>query len=139
MRTLIFLSVAIVATGCSDTGRTSNDQADLDNVAVCFHKAVTVLQAEPETPNDLASFMHKAKSAVTQSGGVPANANFTAIRWNTSRTSLVTTAGNPIRCRVVEQTHDNYTSEGSSWFTEYEFYVPGTNHRSQTTIELAMP
>jgi len=138
MRTLIILLIAIVAAGCSDSSRARNYQADLDNVALCFHEAVTVLQAEPETPDDLAMFMQKAKAAVAQSGGSPTDANFLVLRWNASGTSLVTSSGQPIHCRVAGQTHDNYGPEGSAWFTDYEFYVTGTEYRSKTTIELAI-
>lgn len=139
MRTLfIVLLTAILITGCSDSSRVRGDQADLDNVALCFYGAVAVLQAEPESPDDLAVFIQHAKSVIAPSDGSSTDADFGALRWNASGTSLMTSSGQPIRCRVVGQAHANYGPEGSAWFTDYEFYVPGADYRSRTTIELAM-
>ena len=92
MRTQSVLLIAIVAAGCSDSSQERNCQADLDNVALCFHEAVTVLQAEPETPDELAIFMQTAKAAVAQTNGPQSDADFSALRWNASGTSLVTTS-----------------------------------------------
>ena len=97
-----------------------------------------MLQAEPETTNHLALFMKEAKTALDESGRGPTRANFDALRWNSDGTGLITTSGEPIRCRVVKRTHDNYGSHGSAWFTEYEFYIPDSEHSSRTTIELTM-
>lgn len=115
-----------------------NQHAELENVARCFHEAVTVLQAEPDTPDHLAMFMKEAKAAVDESGRGPTRANFDALRWNSDSTWLITTSGERIRCRVVKQIHDNYGSRGTAWFTEYEFYIPDSEHSSRTTIELRM-
>lgn len=115
-----------------------NHQADLDNVAVCFHEAVTVLQAEPENPEDIAIFMKDAKAAVDKSGRDSSDADFDALRWNSDGTSLITTSGERIRCRVAKQSHDNYGPQGTEWITEYEFYVPNSDHTSRTTIQLTM-
>jgi hypothetical protein len=115
-----------------------DDQADLDNAAFCFHEAVTVLQAEPDTPKDIATFMKNAKTAVENSERDAGDADFNALRWNSEGTSLITTSGKPIRSRVAKQTHDNYGPQGSDWVTEYEFYVPDSEHISRTAIQLAM-
>jgi hypothetical protein len=115
-----------------------NDQADLDNLALCFHQAVTVLQAEPDTPKDIATFLKDAKEVVGKSQRDSRDADFTALRWNSDGTSLITRSGKPIRSRVAKQTHDNYGSQGSEWLTEYEFYAPDSTHTSRTTIQLAM-
>ena len=115
------------------------DQADLDNIALCFHEAVTVLQAEPDRPEDLAVFMKNAKAAVDESERDSGDADFNALRWNPDGTSLITKSGKLIRSRVTKQTHDNYGPQGSEWLTEYEFYVPDSAHISRTTIQLAMP
>ena len=138
MRTLITCFLALVLTGCSAVDRTGNNQADLDNVASCFHEAVTVLQAEPETAEDLAEFMQRGTAAVAASDRPPTAADFTALRWDKAGKSLVTASGHPIRCRVTEQSHDNYGPEGTAWVMQYEFFVPGTDCTSRTTIELRM-
>ena len=140
---LIILQVA----GCGDLQPSipppqeaaRNQQAELDNVALCFHEAVTVLQTQPETPAHLAQFLKEAEAVVYQSGRGPTRANFKALRWNSDGTRLITTSGERIRCRVVKQLHDNSGSHGSAWFTEYEFYIPDSEHSSRTTIELRVP
>jgi hypothetical protein len=113
------------------------DQADLDNVALCFHEAVTVLQTEPDAPAELAVFMKKAKAAVDQSKRDVGDAEFHALSWNPDGTSLITQSGKQIRSRVANQTHNNYGPQGFEWLTEYEFYIPDTNRTSRTTIQLA--
>jgi len=115
-----------------------NDQADVDNVALCFHKAVTVLQAEPDTPKDIATFMKDAKAVVNKFARDSGDANFNALRWNSDGTSLITRSGKPIRSRVAKEGHDNYGPQGSEWLIEYEFFVPDSDHTSRTTIQLAM-
>ena len=118
--------------------RGPNVHAELENVAACFHSAVSILQAEPATPVEVGAFMHKAKSAVVASRRPSTDANFGALHWNATRTSLVTTVGQPIHCRVLGESHDNYGPQGAAWFTEYEFYVPGTDYRSRITIQLTV-
>jgi len=85
-----------------------NDQADVDNVALCFHKAVTVLQAEPDKPKDIATFMKDAKAVVNKFARDSGDADFNALRWNSDGTSLITRSGKPIRSRVAQRGHDNY-------------------------------
>jgi hypothetical protein len=140
----------LLAAGCGtqktsapslDTANTmpaANHQPVLDNVAVCFHEAVTVLQAEPKELEDIAIFMKDAQAAVKKLGRDSREADFDALRWNSDGTSLITASGERIRCRLVEQSHDNFGPQGSEWISEYEFYVPRSNQTSRTSIQLTM-
>lgn len=139
MRSLVMLLIASATLGCSASLPAPEHQAELDNVARCFHEAVAVLQTEPETPDQLSMFMKQARAAVIESRRRSTDANFGVLRWNASGTSLVTSSGEAIRCRVASRTHENYGSDGSAWLAEYEFFVPDTDYRSRTTIQLTMP
>jgi hypothetical protein len=140
--------VLLLSAGCGDSQSSSppqtvsqsaaTDQADVENLARCFHEAVTVLQAEPESPGELAVFMKNAKAAVDRSGSESGDADFNALLWTPDGTSLMTQSGKLIRSRVANQSHENYGSQGSEWLTEYEFYVGDTDCTSRTTIQLAM-
>lgn len=139
MRAIGTFLLVLLVPGCAESVPARDQQADLDNVALCFHEAVTVLQAEPETPDHLATFMRNAKAAVDTSSRDSTGADFDALRWSSDGSSLITTSGEPIRCRLAQRTHDYHGPDGSDWFMEYEFYVPDSDYISRTTIQLSMP
>ena len=95
-----------------------------------------MLQAKPQTPEELAEFMRRAQEAVAEGERAASGDDFDALRWSDNGAELVTTAGQRIRCRVTAETHDNYGPDGTAFVTEYEFYVPGSDDSARATIEL---
>ncbi len=124
--------------GCMRSKRADIPQLELENVARCFHAATSLLQAEPDSPSQFAEFLLRAKATAESSGSIPAGVDFAALRWKDDGKALETESGASIACRISKQEHDNYGDAGTAWLTEYEFYIPNTEFRTQTSIELSM-
>ena len=138
MKTLILFLLALPTLGCTRSTPVATSQAELDNVARCFHATTTLLQSEPDTPTDLADFLRRGKLKSPNSTSVPVDTDFDALRWNSDGSSLLSSSDEIITCQITKQEHDNYGAEGTARFTEYEFSVPHSDVRAQTTIELSM-
>lgn len=139
MRILMVLLLTVFLAGCNETVSKNNHAAELESVAACFRHATTIMQNEPETIESVPQFMWQAREKSDASETDAPDANFDALHWSTDGTSLVTSAGDTILCRVVSRQHDNYGSSGTSFLTIYEFYIPETGESVETTIELSIP
>jgi hypothetical protein len=130
--------LVLVVSGCpSQRTPRPSEQASLDHVAQCFHDSVTLLQREPESPDQFAALIREADAQLGASNDTALRGAFSRLRWDDSGKRLITPSGAEIQCRIQGEQEDLY-DDGSSLFATYEFFVPRTELRATTAIELSM-
>jgi hypothetical protein len=111
-------------------------QVYLDNVASCFHDAVTRLQREPP-PDDFALFLRRAARKASSPDDGVRTGDFRKLRWDATGSRLLSPKGAEIQCRIAKREHDQY-DDGASRFLTYEFFTTRSVVTAKTTIESSM-
>lgn len=136
-KVLAILVTSIAVASCSSRStRRQDEETYLANVALCFQDAVSLLQREPESVDDFGTFMREASHKLQAASDTDTVADWAKLRWGSTGFLLLTPGGGRVRCRITNEEHDDY-SDGSSWFSTYEFYVPGQSGAASTTIEFS--
>ncbi|MFH2010471.1 MAG: hypothetical protein ABI333_27980 [bacterium] len=106
-------------------------QQELDRLARCFHRAVTVNQGQPAA-GKLGPFLRRALAK----GGLPAECS--SIPLPRAGEALKTKAGKRIRFRHAARGEDHYGGGKTVLHIVYRFTCDGCIEKAKTTIQLAI-
>lgn len=138
MKLAVVLGFALIV-GCNSSPSVIETEVDIDAelalVQNCFQAAVVLLDRGPNGRGDWPQFLGDAAVASNRKHGEVGE--FAQLNWSDDGQSLLTSDGQTIQCRVVDNMHDNYgPGGGTAFITKYELTVSDTNHLRSFTVEL---
>jgi hypothetical protein len=106
----------------------------LSTVARCFHRSVSILQAEPASGEILTAFLARARQRAT--GGTD-DACFRDL-WHDATGRVAVGPGAPVSFERRAAGHSSYDDGHSELTIPYRFTAPGVSAPAETTIILAL-